>query len=103
MRLSLYPPRPVQYHSSSRPRSRALRTEIAAQLPTKNPDSPFYVDRMLRLLACYSPHWLFEIHYRSEKKKMRRLRGSMDLLPRQKPLFPVKMELPCPHFHLIKD
>ncbi|GLT65486.1 hypothetical protein SLA2020_379170 [Shorea laevis] len=29
-------------------------SEIAAQLPTKNPDAPFYLDRMLRLLACYS-------------------------------------------------
>ncbi|GLT74380.1 hypothetical protein SLA2020_461830 [Shorea laevis] len=29
-------------------------SEIAAQLPTKNADAPFYLDRMLRLLACYS-------------------------------------------------
>ncbi|GLU14737.1 hypothetical protein SLE2022_312900 [Rubroshorea leprosula] len=29
-------------------------SEIAAQLPTKNPYAPFYLDRMLRLLACYS-------------------------------------------------
>ncbi|XP_059455378.1 caffeic acid 3-O-methyltransferase-like isoform X2 [Corylus avellana] len=29
-------------------------SEIASQLPTKNPDAPFLLDRMLRLLATYS-------------------------------------------------
>jgi caffeic acid 3-O-methyltransferase len=29
-------------------------SEIASQLPTKNPDAPFLLDRMLRLLAAYS-------------------------------------------------
>jgi hypothetical protein len=29
-------------------------SEIASQLPTKNPDAPFLLDRMLRLLASHS-------------------------------------------------